>query len=282
MNQHLNCPSNGRETMSTTSQYLVPNLVSITNCPYYWGSLDRFEAEAILDEVKKEGSFLLRDSSHADYIFSVSFRRYNRSIHARIEESHHRFTFDSQDPGVFSSQSIQTLIRYFMDPRKCMVFDPMLVYPIHRKHPLSLRSLSRAVICDSLKYQDISALELPASLKKFLTVYSYTSSWWRFLLDTRNFKYYPQSTTSKRHSKTQIFYPMRMFQPLMVDLHEQLYDELLCRMLMYFNNRFREYKNQVTLTSFKYTLTSSVTFETQQAGRKYSWRPLIWLNFDLL
>ena len=59
----------------------------------------RYEAEALLEN-KPEGSFLLRDSAQDEFVFSVSFRRYNRSLHARIEESRHEFSFDCHDPGV--------------------------------------------------------------------------------------------------------------------------------------------------------------------------------------
>ena len=61
--------------------------------------LRRYEAEALLEN-KPEGSFLLRDSAQDEFVFSVSFRRYNRSLHARIEESRHEFSFDCHDPGV--------------------------------------------------------------------------------------------------------------------------------------------------------------------------------------
>lgn len=64
--------------------YLVPDLEKITSCCYYWGKMDRYEAEKLL-EGKAEGTFLLRDSAQDDYLFSVSFRKYGRSLHARIE-----------------------------------------------------------------------------------------------------------------------------------------------------------------------------------------------------
>merc|ERR1711990_1167700 len=60
--------------------HLVPHLSDITNCSFYWGKMDRYEAESLLDE-KPEGSFLLRDSAQDEYLFSVSFRRYGRGLH---------------------------------------------------------------------------------------------------------------------------------------------------------------------------------------------------------
>lgn len=70
--------------------YLVPDLKQITNCSFYWGKMDRYEAERLLEN-KPEGTFLLRDSAQDDFLFSVSFRKYNRSLHARIEQLHHEF-----------------------------------------------------------------------------------------------------------------------------------------------------------------------------------------------
>jgi len=48
--------------------HLVPNLTEITSCTFYWGKMDRYEAEALL-EAKPEGSFLLRDSAQDEYLF---------------------------------------------------------------------------------------------------------------------------------------------------------------------------------------------------------------------
>lgn len=55
------------------THFLVPDLLKITNAPYYWGVMDRFEAERILEN-KPEGTFVLRDSAQSEYLFSVSFR----------------------------------------------------------------------------------------------------------------------------------------------------------------------------------------------------------------
>merc|ERR1719500_827004 len=115
--------------------HLVPNLQEITSCSFYWGKMDRYEAEALL-EAKPEGSFLLRDSAQEEYLFSVSFRRYGRSLHARIEEQGHKFSFDCHDPGVFMSKNIPELLDHYkkkktecvldadpmMDPASCMFF----------------------------------------------------------------------------------------------------------------------------------------------------------------
>lgn len=90
---------------------LVPDLRSITACSFYWGKMDRYEAERLL-EGKQEGTFLLRDSAQEEFIFSVSFRKYGRSLHARIEQWNHKFSFDSHDPGVYASETVWNIIEF--------------------------------------------------------------------------------------------------------------------------------------------------------------------------
>lgn len=151
---------------------LVPDLLQIVSSSFYWGKMDRYEAERLLDN-KPEGTFLLRDSAQEEYLFSVSFRKYDRSLHARIEQWNHLFSFDSHDPGVFSSPTVCGLIEHYKDPTTCMFFEPMLTIPLHRNFPFSLQHICRAVICDKLEYDQINYLKLPKTLKSFLKEYHY-------------------------------------------------------------------------------------------------------------
>ena len=154
------------------AHYFIPEMTFIANCPFYWGKIDRYEAEALLED-RPEGSFLLRDSAQDEFVFSVSFRRYNRSLHARIEEKDHRFSFDSHDPGVYASFTIAGLLAHYKEPLACMFFEPLLVTPVIRSRAFSLVDLARASICDHCSYNDVSALWIPETLKKFVREYSY-------------------------------------------------------------------------------------------------------------
>lgn len=151
---------------------LVPDLLQITSCSFYWGKMDRYEAERLL-EGRPEGTFLLRDSAQEEYLFSVSFRKYGRSLHARIEQWNHKFSFDSHDPGVFASSTVCGLIEHYKDPSCCMFFEPMLTIPLHRNFPFPLQHLCRSVICSKATYDGISQLRLPKSLKSYLKEYHY-------------------------------------------------------------------------------------------------------------
>jgi hypothetical protein len=129
-------------------------------------------AERLLEN-KPEGTFLLRDSAQEDYFFSVSFRRYGRSLHARIEQWNHMFSFDSRDPSVFSAPKIAQLMDHYKDPSSCMFFEPLLTTPLNRNFPFPLQHLCRAVICTNTTYDGINQLKLPKMLKTYLREYNY-------------------------------------------------------------------------------------------------------------
>ncbi|KAJ8369168.1 hypothetical protein SKAU_G00091960 [Synaphobranchus kaupii] len=164
---------------------LVPDLLQITNLPCYWGVMDRYEAETLL-EGKPEGTFLLRDSAQEDYLFSVSFRRYGRSLHARIEQWNHNFSFDVHDPNVFHAPTVTGLLEHYKDPNSCMFFEPLLSRPIHRTLPFSLQHVCRAVISSRTTYDGIDLLPIPNTLKEHLKEYHYKQkvrvrrldTWW--------------------------------------------------------------------------------------------------------
>ncbi|XP_014670548.1 PREDICTED: uncharacterized protein LOC106811444 [Priapulus caudatus] len=170
--------SEGRSVQRTVhtqvdyAHYLVPDLAKITSCGYYWGVMDRYEAERLLDS-KPEGTFLLRDSAQDDFLFSVSFRRYGRSLHARVEQYKHRFSFDSHDPGVFASRTVVGLMEHYKEPSMCMFFEPLLTAPLNRPTPFSLQQHCRAVVASRTTYDGIGRLELPRTLKSYLKYYHY-------------------------------------------------------------------------------------------------------------
>lgn len=164
-----------QRTVHTQVDYihcLVPDLLAITGCAFYWGIMDRYEAERLLDQ-RPEGTFLLRDSAQEEYLFSVSFRRYGRSLHARVEQWNHKFSFDSHDPGVYASKTVCGLIEHYKDPSCCMFFEPMLTLPLHRTFPFPLQHLCRAAICNATTYDGINQLGLPKTLKQYLKEYHY-------------------------------------------------------------------------------------------------------------
>ncbi|KAL6113646.1 uncharacterized protein ACO6RY_11881 [Pungitius sinensis] len=163
------CPHGGAEG-SHTDYILVPDLLQINNSCCYWGVLNRFEAEELL-EGKPEGTFLLRDSAQDEFLFSVSFRRYSRSLHARIEQNDKRFSFDVRDPCMYRDPSVTGLLRHYSDPATCLFFEPLLSRPLPRSFPFALQHLCRAVICSRTTYQGVDDLLLPPQLRDYLRQY---------------------------------------------------------------------------------------------------------------
>uniref|UniRef100_A0A336KMI3 CSON012903 protein n=1 Tax=Culicoides sonorensis TaxID=179676 RepID=A0A336KMI3_CULSO len=151
---------------------LVPDLKKITSCCFYWGKMDRYEAEKLLDG-KPEGTFLLRDSAQEEFLFSVSFRKYGRSLHARIEQFNHQFSFDSHDPGVYTATTVTGLLEHYKDPSCVMFFEPMLTLPLNRNFVFSLQELARATIVSNTTYDGIDQICVPKILKSYLKEYHY-------------------------------------------------------------------------------------------------------------
>ena len=108
-----------------------------------------------------------------NYFFLHFHYRFNCSLHARIEESNHEFSFDCHDPGVYSSRSVRGLLEHYKEPLSCMFFEPMLLHPVKRNQCFTLQELARAVICDRCSYSGVGRLPLPKSIKSFLREYSY-------------------------------------------------------------------------------------------------------------
>lgn len=151
---------------------LVPDLQRITASAFYWGKMDRYEAERLLDG-KPEGTFLLRDSAQEEFLFSVSFRKYARSLHARIEQFNHKFSFDCHDPGVFTSGSVTGLLEHYKDPACVMFFEPALTLPLTRNYCFTLQELCRAAIVSRTSFDGVAELQLPVTLRTYLREYHY-------------------------------------------------------------------------------------------------------------
>lgn len=157
------------------------------------------------------GTFLLRDSAQEEYLFSVSFRKYGRSLHARIEQFNHKFSFDCHDPGVFTSPEgnyllrvshhtrelirltdlpktlhyswvkcclffhilVTGLLEHYKDPACVMFFEPALTQPLNRNFCFTLQQLCRSLIVSNTTYDGVNDLSLPTTLKSYLKEYHY-------------------------------------------------------------------------------------------------------------
>ena len=117
--------------------------------------------------------YLLRDSAQYHYLYSVSFRRYKRTYHARIEQWRHRYSFDKPSEYSFYSRSVCELLQHYSRAEHCMFYEPMLIKPLPRKSALPLQALCRAAICSCMTFSEVDLLPLPKALKNYLREYHY-------------------------------------------------------------------------------------------------------------
>lgn len=156
-----------------TDDCIVPDLYKITQLSFFWQDLDLFKAEELLAD-KPEGSFLLRISSQPNYLFSVSFRSHNRSLHARIEKENNLYSFDSKDAESQKFTSICDLFKNYRESKRYL-FEPVLTHPLNNPNPHTLKQLSQYAIISMCNYHHIDRLPLPQTLKDYLKSFNYCS-----------------------------------------------------------------------------------------------------------
>lgn len=85
----------------------------LRDCGWYWGPLSK-EGAAKLLESEPNGSFLVRDSSDENYIFSLTYKKNDEINHTRIEHSQGNFSFGGTKQK-FSSNTIVDFIENFIE-----------------------------------------------------------------------------------------------------------------------------------------------------------------------
>ncbi|CAJ1052089.1 cytokine-inducible SH2-containing protein-like [Xyrichtys novacula] len=178
---------------------ITANFHYLQTSGWYWGSISASEArEALLK--KPEGTFLIRDSSHPQYMLALSVQTRYGPTSVRIEYSKGSFWLDSISPSLPQLQSfpdVVSLIQHYTgsghttqgasshdihpdiksDPSKHVAKDGGV--PLKLKHPLhrpdafpSLQHLTRLIInrhttdCTDL-------LPLPKPLLRYLQDYPF-------------------------------------------------------------------------------------------------------------
>ncbi|XP_034725190.1 LOW QUALITY PROTEIN: cytokine-inducible SH2-containing protein-like [Etheostoma cragini] len=184
-------PAEDLRCITTSFQYLRTS-------GWYWGSISAGEArEALLK--KSEGTFLVRDSSHPQYMLALSVKTRCGPTSVRIEYSRGSFWLDSISPGLPHLQSfpdVLSLIQHYTasghmpqgpasnnmhspkqpDPAKYMAKDsgvPLkLTQPLHKPDAFpSLQHLTRITINRHTNWPD--QLPLPKPLLHYLHDYRF-------------------------------------------------------------------------------------------------------------
>ncbi|XP_016091726.1 suppressor of cytokine signaling 2-like isoform X3 [Sinocyclocheilus grahami] len=157
----------------------------LKNTGWYWGSLTANEAKEILQDTS-EGTFLVRDSSQRDYLFTISAMTSAGPTNLRIEYKDGKFKLDSVvlvKPKLKQFDSVVHLVEHYVQlsrtsfkgnttplaPSKGTV-QLLLTTPVYTATP-SLQHLCRIAINKTTR--QVQELPLPNRLKDYLTDYTY-------------------------------------------------------------------------------------------------------------
>ncbi|KAM4721260.1 cytokine-inducible SH2-containing protein [Rhinophrynus dorsalis] len=164
---------------------------------WYWGSITATEAKQHLQKMP-EGFFLVRDSTHPSYLFTLSVRTNRGPTNVRIEYSDSLFRLDSNylsKPRILSFPDVVSLVQYYVSschsegskdpPCQSTLVPPSPKEPaaVHLKllHPLprggqspSLQHLCRLQINRSLvPNAELAELPLPRRMVEYLQSYPF-------------------------------------------------------------------------------------------------------------
>uniref|UniRef100_A0A8D0BYP6 Cytokine-inducible SH2-containing protein n=1 Tax=Salvator merianae TaxID=96440 RepID=A0A8D0BYP6_SALMN len=164
---------------------------------WYWGSITAGEAKQQLQKMP-EGTFLVRDSTHPSYLFTLSVKTNRGPTNVRIEYADSKFRLDSNclsKPRILAFPDVVSLIQHYVlsctvesksdtpypspvplppTPKEVAVsaVHLKLIRPLsHKDGTPSLQHLCRLQINRSTKETD--ALPLPKRMKDFLKQYPF-------------------------------------------------------------------------------------------------------------
>ncbi|XP_041833508.1 suppressor of cytokine signaling 2 [Melanotaenia boesemani] len=162
----------------------------LRNTGWYWGSLTANEAKEILQDAS-EGTFLLRDSSQRDYLFTISAMTSAGPTNLRIEYKHGKFKLDSVvlvKPKLKQFDSVVHLVEHYVQLSRTSdkaaaatnsqpsssglngTVQLLLTKPVYTATP-SLQHLCRITINRTTR--QVQDLPIPNRLKDYLMDYTY-------------------------------------------------------------------------------------------------------------
>lgn len=160
------------------------NHISLSNilkrlkmCGWYWGDISSLHANELLRNARN-GSFIVRDSSDAFHLFTLSLKTRNIVVSVRVAYSRGHFKLDScHQEDCPSFRSVVDLIDYYLEDetRKFYIMLPeigklavALKHPVWKEVP-SLQHVCRYKIIRCCQTVDrIRALPLPTHLLWFV------------------------------------------------------------------------------------------------------------------
>ncbi|XP_053200002.1 suppressor of cytokine signaling 2 [Scomber japonicus] len=170
---------------TTDESRIALAMKDLKNTGWYWGSLTANEAKEILQDAA-EGTFLVRDSSQRDYLFTISAMTSAGPTNLRIEYKHGKFKLDSVvlvKPKLKQFDSVVHLVEHYVQLSRTGLKAPpssqlpanstvqlLLTKPVYTATP-PLQHLCRVAINRTTRR--VQDLPLPNRLKDYLTDYAY-------------------------------------------------------------------------------------------------------------
>ncbi|KAM9334484.1 suppressor of cytokine signaling 2 [Symphorus nematophorus] len=182
--------NNNSRTVESDESRIALAMKDLKNTGWYWGSLTANEAKEILQDAS-EGTFLVRDSSQRDYLFTISAMTSAGPTNLRIEYKHGKFKLDSVvlvKPKLKQFDSVVHLVEHYVQLSRTSDKAPsnsqpsaaaappngtvqlLLTKPVYTATP-SLQHLCRIAINRTTRR--VHDLPLPNRLKDYLTDYTY-------------------------------------------------------------------------------------------------------------
>ncbi|XP_056132946.1 suppressor of cytokine signaling 2 [Lampris incognitus] len=178
--------SNSR-VVETEESRIALAMKDLKNTGWYWGSLTANEAKEILQDAS-EGTFLVRDSSQRDYLFTISAMTSAGPTNLRIEYKDGKFKLDSVvllKPRLKQFDSVVHLVEHYVQLSRTTskgasnsqpsaspngTVQLLLTKPVYTATP-SLQHLCRIAINQATR--QVQDLPLPNRMKDYLTDYTY-------------------------------------------------------------------------------------------------------------
>ncbi|KAK5601920.1 hypothetical protein CRENBAI_019101 [Crenichthys baileyi] len=177
-------PDDGARTEESEESRVDSAMKELRKTGWYWGSLTANEAKEILQD-SSEGTFLLRNSSQVDYLFTISAMTSAGPTNLRIEFRHGKFKLDSVvlvKPKLKQFDSVVHLVEHYVQLSRTTskatkatagpngTVQLLLTKPVYTTTP-SLQHLCRIIINRTAR--SVQDLPIPSRLKDYMTDYTY-------------------------------------------------------------------------------------------------------------
>ncbi|XP_053545025.1 suppressor of cytokine signaling 1-like [Bombina bombina] len=161
-------PSRYRHFHDSERQLVERSILTLQASGFYWGPLPTAEAHAMLER-EPAGTFLVRDSSQGDHLFSISIKMESGPVSVRILFLKGRFWLRE----LFSECPVK-LLELAVDrcrhtPLRCHNGVPLLLTkPLRRTRVLTLKQICRKCLVTHHGTEGLARLPIQPALQKYI------------------------------------------------------------------------------------------------------------------